>query len=108
MLTLPLSFCLRLFSPPPSAGLVGFNLAVKFVHPIVFSSVQLLDPGLAGMMSALFGVEPWPSASTYIGFAVVTLGIFTVVLFQARRERMQKQQTSGYQQVEMQELEHVN
>lgn len=80
---------------------------MKFVHPIVFSSVQLLDPGLAGMMSAVFGVEPWPSASTYIGFAIVTLGIFIVVLFQARRERLQKAGSkAGYEKVEMQEVAH--
>lgn len=55
-------------------------------HPIIFSTVQLLDPGLAGIMSAMFGIEGWPVGSTYLGVALVTAGIFLVVLYQTRRE----------------------
>ncbi len=38
-------------------GILGFNYAISRMSPIVFSTVQLLDPGLAGLMSAVFGVE---------------------------------------------------
>jgi hypothetical protein len=52
----------------------------------VFSTVQLLDPGISGVMSAVFGVEGWPTGSTYLGVAVVTAGIFLVVYYQTKRE----------------------
>jgi hypothetical protein len=69
-----------------SSGILGFNYAVGHISPIVFSTVQLLDPGLAGIMSAVGGVEGWPVTSTYIGVALVTLGIFLVVVYQTKRE----------------------
>jgi drug/metabolite transporter (DMT)-like permease len=55
-------------------GVLGFNFAVKYVPPLIFSSVQLLDPGITGLMSWGAGLEAfrralswasewWPSAS---------------------------------------------
>jgi drug/metabolite transporter (DMT)-like permease len=67
-------------------GISGFNFAVAHMSPILFSTVQLLDPGLAGIMSAMFGIEGWPVGSTYLGVGLVTAGIFLVVLYQTRRE----------------------
>jgi drug/metabolite transporter (DMT)-like permease len=67
-------------------GISGFNFAVAHMSPILFSTVQLLDPGLAGIMSAVFGIEGWPVGSTYLGVGLVTAGIFLVVLYQTRRE----------------------
>ena len=42
-------------------------------------------------MSAVFGVEGWPTLSTYIGVTVVTIGIFQVVWFQMKREKQQEE-----------------
>jgi hypothetical protein len=67
-------------------GILGFNYSVSHISPIVFSTVQLLDPGISGVMSAVFGVEGWPTGSTYLGVAVVTAGIFLVVYYQTKRE----------------------
>jgi drug/metabolite transporter (DMT)-like permease len=67
-------------------GVLGFNFAVKYVNPLIFSSTQLLDPGLTGLLSWAAGLEGWPSASTFLGIAIVTLGIGFITVYQHRRE----------------------
>jgi drug/metabolite transporter (DMT)-like permease len=67
-------------------GMLGFNFAVKYVNPLIFSSTQLLDPGLTGLLSWAAGLEGWPSGSTFLGIAVVTLGIGFITVYQHRRE----------------------
>ena len=67
-------------------GVLGFNFAVKYVPPLIFSSVQLLDPGITGLMSWGAGLEAFPSASTFLGIGVVAVGIGIVVVQQHRRE----------------------
>lgn len=67
-------------------GLLGFNFAVKNLPHLVFSSVQLLDPGMTGVMSWLAGLEAFPSAATFLGIGIVTAGIAVVVVHQHRRE----------------------
>lgn len=82
-------------------GILGFNFAVSHINAIVFSTVELLDPGISGIMSALFGVEGWPVISTYIGVGVVTIGIFLVVWYQTKRENAAKED-AAYERVELQ------
>ena len=79
-------------------GILGFNYSVGHINPIIFSTVQLLDPGLAGIMSALGGIEGWPVLSTYIGVTIVTAGILLVVVYQTRRETREAEEKKKLQQ----------
>lgn len=67
-------------------GLVGFNMAVKYIHPVVFSTAQLLDPGLTGMISWCWGLEEWPSMFTFVGLGMVSVGLFLLTSYQRSRE----------------------
>lgn len=67
-------------------GVLGFNFAVKYVNPLIFSSTQLLDPGLTGLLSWLAGLEGWPERSTFVGVGIVTIGIGFITVYQHRRE----------------------
>ena len=66
-------------------GILGFNFAVKYVNPVIFSTVQLLDPGLTAYMSWICQLEKWPKFSTMLGVVIVTIGIMVVVVFEHRR-----------------------
>ena len=90
-------------------GILGFNYSVSHLNPIVFSTVQLLDPGISGVMSAVFGVEGWPVLSTYIGVTIVTGGIFLVVYHQAKREgREAEEKNKKKKQKQIQSTRHCH
>jgi len=76
-------------------GVLGFNFAVKYVSPLIFSSTQLLDPGLTGVMSWMAGLEGFPSASTILGVLVVTVGIGCITVGQHKREHEASNMKSG-------------
>lgn len=71
-------------------GLIGFNVAVKHISAVVFSTVQLVDPALTGFIAWIWGLEGIPSVATFIGGVVVALGIAAVVVFEARRKRAEE------------------
>ena len=76
-------------------GVLGFNFAVKYVNPLIFSSTQLLDPGLTGLLSWLAGLEGWPERSTFVGVGIVTIGIGFITVYQHRREHAGGPKSSG-------------
>ena len=71
-------------------GVLGQNYAVRYTSPVVFSTAQLLDPGLTAFMSWLAGLEKLPSVSTGIGVLVVGVGIAGVVLGEYGRRKEQE------------------
>ena len=71
-------------------GVLGQNYAVRYTSPVVFSTAQLLDPGLTAFMSWLAGLERLPSVSTGIGVLVVGVGIAGVVLGEYGRRKDQE------------------
>ena len=71
-------------------GLLGFNFAVKYIHPLIFSSIQLLDPGVTGLMSWIAGLESFPTRATFAGIGVVAIGIAVVFIHQQKREEAEK------------------
>ena len=71
-------------------GVLGQNYAVRYTSPVVFSTAQLLDPGLTAFMSWLAGLERLPSVSTGIGVLVVGVGIAGVVLGEYGRRKEQE------------------
>ena len=71
-------------------GVLGQNFAVRYTSPVIFSVVQLLDPGLTAFMSWLAGLERWPSISTGLGVGMVGAGIAFVVLGENGRKKRQQ------------------
>ena len=55
-------------------GIVGFNFAVKHLSAVLFSSMQLIDPVLTGIIAWLWGLEGVPSYATGVGGVVVIAG----------------------------------
>jgi len=60
-------------------GMLGFNLAIKYISPLVFSTVQLADPILTAFMSYAAGLETLPSIDTWIGGVLLVVGIVIVI-----------------------------
>lgn len=80
-------------------GLVGFNFAVKHVSPVIFSTVQLLDPGVTAVMSYGAGLESLPDISTFLGVGIVSIGIGFVVYYESKRKTQEDEQVK-YAKVE--------
>ena len=82
-------------------GVLGQNYAVKYTSPVIFSTAQLLDPGLTAFMSWLAGLERLPSVSTAVGVLLVGMGIAGVVLGEYGR-RKEQESVHSYQAISVQ------
>ena len=58
--------------------IAGFNYAIQFIPPLVFSSILLVDPAVTGVISWLLGLEGIPDYLTFIGGTTVVLGTATI------------------------------
>jgi drug/metabolite transporter (DMT)-like permease len=67
-------------------GALGYNYSVAYIHPVIFSVIQLLDPGITGVISWIAKIEAFPSISTLLGVAIVTAGISVVVINENKRK----------------------
>jgi drug/metabolite transporter (DMT)-like permease len=79
-------------------GVLGQNYAVRYTSPVIFSTAQLLDPGLTAVMSWVAGLEGLPSVSTVLGVAMVGVGIGCVVVGENGRKR-EREDVHSYQAV---------
>jgi drug/metabolite transporter (DMT)-like permease len=66
-------------------AILGFNHSVKYVPPLVFSVIILLDPVLTGLLSFEVGLESLPTFWTLTGGTVVLAGIAIVVVSEGER-----------------------
>lgn len=66
-------------------GLVGFNMAVKYLSSLVYTVIQLLDPFITGFISNLLGFEEPPTWPLYLGGIILTGGIGLLVVSEYRR-----------------------
>jgi len=73
--------------------LLGFNFALKYVPELVFSSAQLFESAMTGLLSWAAGLEAAPSRATYLGLVVVGIGVGMVVMAQAKREAAEQAQS---------------
>eukprot|EP00455_Lapot_gusevi_P027654 TRINITY_DN2935_c0_g2_i2.p1 TRINITY_DN2935_c0_g2~~TRINITY_DN2935_c0_g2_i2.p1 ORF type:complete len:244 (-),score=31.10 TRINITY_DN2935_c0_g2_i2:65-796(-) len=67
-------------------GLTAFNFGVKYMNPVIFSTIQLADPAITGWISWTAGLEGLPGKYTMIGGLIVTVGILFVIIFEHRRK----------------------
>ena len=79
-------------------GVLGQNYAVRYTSPVIFSTAQLLDPGLTAVMSWIAGLESLPSLSTVLGVGMVGVGIGCVVVGENGRKR-EREEVHSYQAV---------
>lgn len=54
---------------------MGFNYAISHISPLVFSSIQLVDPIMTGIIVWIAGIECIPDIYTWIGGFVVLSGV---------------------------------
>ena len=58
----------------------GFNFAMNYINPLVFSCVLLVDPAVTGFISFLIGVEGIPDFFTITGGLIVVAGVALVTV----------------------------
>lgn len=65
----------------------GFNYAVMYISPLVFSSILLVDPAITGMISWSAGLEDIPSLQTWVGGLTVVTGVLLIIVGENSREK---------------------
>jgi drug/metabolite transporter (DMT)-like permease len=60
-------------------GTTGYIAVMKYFEAVVVSTVMLMEPALGAIMGALAGSDPMPGPVTWLGNAIVTVGIALVV-----------------------------
>lgn len=65
-------------------GTTGYVAVMKYFEPVVVSTVMLMEPVLGALMGVAAGLDPLPGLQTWVGNAVVTVGIVLVVWSGAR------------------------
>lgn len=68
-------------------GILGFNIAIRYISPLIFALVQLTDPVFTALMSWMAGIEGFPSFWTIVGGFVVLGSTFAVIFYEDRRKR---------------------
>lgn len=58
--------------------MAGFNYAMQYLPPLVFSSTALLDPALTAILSWMAGVETLPSLYSWFGGFLVMVGVAVI------------------------------
>lgn len=66
--------------------IAGFNYAMQYLPPLVFSSISLLDPALTAIISWIAGVESLPTLYSWFGGATVMLGVAIISIGEHRHE----------------------
>jgi hypothetical protein len=65
---------------------IGFNYAMKNLNPLIFSSMNMLDPAITGLMSWSAGLEGVPAAGVILGGSIVTVGISLLTVGEQKRD----------------------
>lgn len=61
-------------------GVLGYNIALKHISPLILSIVGLTEPVMTGVISWAVGLEGIPALSTWVGGSFVLLGTSIAVL----------------------------
>lgn len=64
----------------------GFNFAMNYIQPLVFSCVLLVDPAVTGIISWVMGIEEMPDVFTILGGCIVIGGVFLVTYGEHHKE----------------------
>lgn len=85
----------------------GFNLAMNYIAPLVFSCVLLVDPAVTGVISWLMGLEAVPDAFTILGGVIVVGGVALVTYGEHLKEEKKKAEVENrsFEMVSLQEEE---
>jgi hypothetical protein len=65
----------------------GFNYAIQYINPLVFSSVILVDPAVTGLIAYVAGIEGIPDSLTIAGGCVVIGGVLLITVGESDREQ---------------------
>lgn len=87
--------------------IAGFNYAMQYIAPLVFSALGLMDPAITAILSWLIGVETLPSIFSWVGGMIVMCGVGIISYGEHQRSIKEKDhevinsQTSNYEEVQM-------
>eukprot|EP01039_Chlorochromonas_danica_P003713 gene3713-4062_t len=70
--------------------ITGFNYAMQYIPPLVFSSVTLVDPAVTAFISWIFGIESLPGIFSWFGGAVVVAGVVVIGYGERKRQEAAK------------------
>lgn len=69
--------------------MTGYNYAVQYISPLVFSTISLIDPAATGLLSYLSGIEGIPDLPTILGGVVVIGGVLLITLGEHSRSEIE-------------------
>ena len=73
---------------------VGYNFSIRYMDPVIFSTVMQLNPALTGAISSVWGLEGLPSLSTFLGGSIIISGIACLTYFESKRKRAEATATA--------------
>lgn len=74
----------------------------------MFSSIQLLDPVLTGIMVWMAGLEGIPDLYTWIGGGVIMFGVGLITIGEYNRSHQKVNENSGTQLVEIKKISSID
>lgn len=87
-------------------GNTGYVISLAFFSPAVISATFLLEPAIAQFLGWMTGVDHLPSYMTWIGTALVMLGIFLIQeADKSRRAQEDKSKVIEIAQIDVDDLE---
>lgn len=62
-------------------GILGYNISLKYISPLLLSIVGLTEPAMTGIITWAAGMEEPPGIGTWVGGTFVLAGTLLAVLF---------------------------
>jgi len=84
--------------------ITGFNYAMQYIPPLVFSSVTLVDPAVTAFISWTAGIEHLPGIFSWLGGAVVVAGV-AIISYGERKRREEEEGESAGEKAESKKVE---
>ena len=86
------SVVLYLSIVPGILGHLGFNIVLKYVHPLLLTLSLTVEPLIGSLMGWFVGLAEAPGIFTWIGGGVLLISTVLVVVAGHRREQAEKVQ----------------
>ena len=62
-------------------GILGYNISLKYIAPLLLSIVGLTEPALTGVITWAVGMEALPTTGTWMGGSLVLAGTFLAMTY---------------------------
>eukprot|EP00823_Brevimastigomonas_motovehiculus_P004725 TRINITY_DN3221_c0_g1_i1.p1 TRINITY_DN3221_c0_g1~~TRINITY_DN3221_c0_g1_i1.p1 ORF type:complete len:872 (+),score=233.45 TRINITY_DN3221_c0_g1_i1:109-2724(+) len=75
--------------------IVGLNVAVKYIPPVLYSVSQLVDPVWTGVIAWFWDLEEAPTFATLVGGLILCSGIVITVIYDYKRHKQEERAKSA-------------